>query len=51
MVHYYFGSWDDPQAGLERYLAEKDYWHAGTLPLTEARTVAELLNEFLGTKK
>jgi integrase len=48
---HYFGSWDDPQAALDKYLEERDYLHAGTTPPVQRRTVADLLNEFLGIKK
>lgn len=50
---HYFGPWDDPDGALERYLAVKDYLHAGKEPpLTpgEGVTIRDICNEFLGAK-
>lgn len=42
----YFGAWGDPQAALNRWLAEKDYLLAGKLPPAPGPfTVRELVNE------
>jgi integrase len=48
----YFGAWDDPQAALDRYQAEKDDLHAGRKPRpdAEALTVKEIVNAFLNHK-
>src|SRR5229473_7493847 len=50
---HYFGSWDDPQAALDKYLAEKDALHAGRKPREESggTTVKEVANRFLNEKK
>jgi len=48
-VHY-FGVWADWQAALNRYLAQRDYLHAGQVPPTEAATLGNLLNTFLEEK-
>jgi integrase len=50
---HYFGPWDDPDAALKKYLAEKDDLHAGRKPRpdAEAVTVKELANRFLNAKK
>jgi integrase len=49
----YFGHWDDPQAALETYLAEKDDLLAGRTP--QARrgdaTIADLVKRFKANKK
>jgi len=49
----YFGKWDDPDAALVKYLAEKDNLHAGRTPrdAADALTVYTLCGKFLTTKK
>lgn len=49
----YFGTWDDPDAALNRWLAEKDYLLAGRVPPAEAadrNTVRDLVNRFMDAK-
>jgi integrase len=50
---HYFGPWDDPQAALDKYLAEKDALHAGRKPReeTDGTTVKQVANRFLNEKK
>ncbi len=50
---HYFGPWRDPNAALEKYLAEKDYLHAGKKPptLTEGLILKDLVNRFLTSKQ
>src|SRR5262245_11739495 len=50
---HYFGPWDDLDAALEKYLAEKDDLHAGRKPRTdpEALTVKDACNAFLNAKQ
>jgi len=50
---HYFGPWDDPDAALTKYLAEKDYLHAGRRPPenVDGLTVRELANRFLSSKR
>jgi integrase len=50
---HYFGPWDDPNAALDKYLAEKDALHSGRKPRaeTEGLTVKALCNLFLNAKK
>jgi integrase len=50
---HYFGKWDDPDAALAKYLAEKDALHAGRKPRpdAEAVTVKVLANSYLNLKK
>jgi hypothetical protein len=49
---HYFGSWDNPNAALEKYLNERDDLYAGRKPRTspEGITVKDLLNRFLTAK-
>ena len=49
---HYFGSWDDPDSALKKYLAQKDDLHAGRKPRgdSDAVTVKQLVNEFLNAK-
>src|SRR5262245_9844941 len=49
---HYFGPWDDPDAALDRYLAEKDALHAGRKPreVSTGVTVKDLCNEFMAAK-
>jgi integrase len=50
---YYFGSWDDPEGALAKYLEQKDHLHAGRKPHTDAdgTTVKEMVNKFLNAKQ
>lgn len=50
---HYFGTWDDPDAALAKYLAEKDALHAGRKPRPdpEALTVKDVVNVFLDHKE
>jgi integrase len=50
---YYFGPWEDPDAALACYLAQRDDLHAGRKPraVPEALTVKELANAFLNRKQ
>jgi integrase len=50
---HYFGLWGDPQGALEKYRREKDALHAGRepRPATDALTVKDLCNKFLGLKR
>src|SRR5262249_35337731 len=50
---HYFGVWDDPDAALDKYLAEKDALHAGKKPRAnpDAFTVKEAVNVFLNHKR
>jgi integrase len=50
---YYFGSWHDPDAALDKYNAQKDDLHAGHTPRpdAEALTVKAAVNEFLNAKQ
>jgi hypothetical protein len=51
--HHYFGPWDDPEAALNKYLAQKDDLHSRRTPLPdpEAVTLRELVKEFLHAKQ
>jgi integrase len=50
---YYFGPWSDPDGALAKYLAEKDYLHAGRKPQQASTgvTVKEAANAFLNHKQ
>src|SRR5476651_796248 len=50
---HYFGSWDDPDAALKKYLEDRDDLYAGRTPRskTTGLTVRELLNRFLTNKQ
>jgi integrase len=50
---HYFGVWDDPDAALQIYLAQKDALHAGRQPRPEPgqATVKDAANAFLNHKK
>lgn len=52
-VLYYFGRWDDPDAALQKYLAQRDYLQAGLAPPEDAgeTTLAQLCNQFLTSRK
>ena len=50
---YYFGAWEDPDAALANYLAEKDDLHADRKPRPDsaAVTVGDVCNSFLNHKR
>jgi integrase len=50
---HYFGPWSDPDGALEKYLAEKDYHHAGRKPKgnPDEVTIKVLANSFLNQKQ
>jgi integrase len=50
---HYFGKWDDPDAALQKYLAEKDDLHAGRTPRPDpsALSVKDACNSFLNAKQ
>jgi integrase len=50
---YYFGPWENPDAALEKYLAQRDALHAGQKPQasTGELTIKELCNRFLRAKR
>lgn len=50
---FYFGSWDDPDAALAKYLDQKDALHAGRTPRPDpdACLVKEVANSFLIAKQ
>jgi integrase len=50
---HYFGPWADPDAALNKYLAEKDALHAGRKPreVSAGVTVKDLCNRFLSAKQ
>jgi len=50
---HYFGPWDDPDAALHKYLAEKDYLHAGRRPPEniDGLTVRDLCDRFQNAKR
>jgi integrase len=50
---YYFGKWDDPDAALGSYLAQKDDLHAGRKlrPDPSAVTIRDVANDFLNAKQ
>jgi hypothetical protein len=50
---HYFGSWDDPDGALAKYLAVKDDLHAGRKPreLSAGVTIKDLANAILNAKK
>jgi hypothetical protein len=51
---HYFGTWDDPDGALKKYLEQKDDLHAGRKPreVSEAGvTVKSLVNAYLNHKK
>lgn len=50
---HYFGVWTDPQAALNKYLAEKDARHAGRKPKATADEVLvrDVANAFLNAKR
>ena len=52
---HYFGHWDDPQAALDKYMADRDALHAGLVPddpgtTANGHTVADLCNSFMIAK-
>ena len=48
-VHY-FGRWGDPNGALEKYLAQRDFLHAGRQPPAPKDTVQNLLDQFMSEK-
>ena len=52
---HYFGSWDDPDGALAKYLSEKDDLHAGRTPGAQpapgAVSVKDVCNAFLRTRQ
>ena len=50
---HYFGSWDDPDGALRKYLEQKDDLHAGRSPRVtgEGLMVRDLANRFLTAKR
>jgi integrase len=50
---HYFGPWEDAEAALAKYLAEKDALHAGRKPrdTSEGVTVKDVVNAFLNYKR
>jgi len=50
---HYFGPWDDPDAALNKYLAQRDDLQAGRKPRDPqgGLTIRELANQFLTSKK
>jgi integrase len=50
---HYFGRWDDPDAALAKYLAERDDLHAGRKPRADSAelTVKDTANAFLNAKQ
>jgi len=50
---HYFGPWDDPEAALAKYNAEKDALHAGKKPRETsagAATIKDVVNGFLNAR-
>ena len=50
---FYFGTWDDPEAALQRYVDHKDDLMAGRVDMvaTEGLSLRDLVNAFLTSKK
>src|SRR5262249_48882366 len=50
---HYFGTWDDPDGALKKYLEQRDALHAGRKPReeTDGVTVKTLANAFLNAKQ
>ena len=50
---HYFGAWNDPNAALNKYLAERDYLHAGRTPPADSDglTLCDLCNRYLTGKQ
>jgi integrase len=50
---HYFGPWAEPDAALDKYVAQKDALHAGRKPRAESSgaDVHELVNRFLNQKQ
>lgn len=45
---YYFGKWDEPDAALAKYIAERDYLKAGiTPPSLDGISILEVMDKFL----
>jgi integrase len=48
---FYFGSWDDPEQAVQKYLADKDYLrHGVTPPSQDGVTITELFDRFLESR-
>jgi integrase len=50
---HYFGTWDDPDGALKKYLDQRDDLHAGRTPRVQADGLAvrDLANHFLTSKR
>ena len=50
---HYFGAWNDPDAALNKYLAERDYLQSGRTPPAnlDGLTIRDLCNRYLTNKQ